>query len=351
MTERSGKVQTILGLVDPSELGHTQTHEHLLVDLWLHNAPSVSELPASIRGQVDEPIRLENYAWVRRYGNRVATNNRLISESDAISEMHQYRTSGGGTVVEATSIGIARDPVGLARISRATGVRVIMGAGYYVADAHPPEVARMSEQELIERIVRDVVEGADGTGLKSGIIGEIGLTWPVHPDEEKVLRAGAKAMKQTGAPLLIHPGRGTAAPIEAMRVVMKAGGDPERTIMSHIDRTLFDLDSMVELAKTGAYIEFDLFGQESSYYRLAPIDMPNDAMRIDYMMGLMDAGYGDQVVMAQDICHKVHMAMYGGEGYNHILENVVPIMRRKGMTADDLEGILVRNPARVLSFV
>ena len=351
MSERSGKVQTVLGLVDPSELGHTQTHEHLLVDLWLHNAHQVVQWPASMRGRADEEICIENYSWVRRYGNRAATNNRLLSEADAISEMERYRISGGGTVVEATSIGIARDPLGLARISRATGVRVIMGAGYYVADAHPPEVARMTEGELTERIVRDVEEGADDTGLRSGIIGEIGLSWPVHPDEEKVLRAASKAMKRTGAPLIIHPGRGTEAPLDAMRIVLDAGGDPERTIMSHIDRTLFDLDSMIDLAKTGAYIEFDLFGQEFSYYRLANIDMPNDGQRIEYMIGLMEAGYGDQVVIAQDICHKVHMALYGGEGYNHILENVLPIMRRKGMTGDDLEHILERNPARVLAFV
>ena len=139
MSERSGKVQTVLGLVSPSELGHTQTHEHLLVDLWLHNAHQVTQWPASMRGRVNDSISIDNYSWIRRYGNRVATNNRLLSEADAVSEMERYRISGGGTVVEATSIGIARDPLGLARISRATGVRVIMGAGYYLGGTHPLE--------------------------------------------------------------------------------------------------------------------------------------------------------------------------------------------------------------------
>jgi phosphotriesterase-related protein len=121
--------------------------------------------------------------------------------------------------------------------------------------------------------------------------------------------------------------------------------------MSHIDRTLFSLADMVQLAQTGCYLEFDLFGQEFSYYPLAPIDMPNDAMRVEYLRGLMAAGYREKLVIAQDICHKVHLTKYGGEGYAHILEHVVPIMRRKGMTQDDINIILITNPARILAFV
>ena len=350
MSERSGKVQTVLGLVDPSELGHTQTHEHLLSDLSWYYDVTVSSLPAGVRGRSLEPICLENYGWVRRNWISNKQNMSLTSESDAIAEMRKYIASGGGSVVDATSKGIARDPEGLVRISRATGVGVVMGAGYYVVEAHPDEVGRMSEEELAESIVRDVVEGADGTGINSGIIGEIGLGYPMHPDEEKVLRAAAKAQVETGAPLLIHPGRDPAAPVDAMRIVREAEGDPERTVMSHIDRTIFSLGEVLELAKTGCYVEFDLFGQESSYYPLAPIDMPNDAARINYLMGLMDAGFGHKLVIAQDICTKVHLSKYGGEGYNHILENVVPIMRRKGMSAQEVDTILVHNPAHILAF-
>jgi phosphotriesterase-related protein len=348
MSIRTGKVQTVLGLVEPSTLGSTQTHEHLLIDL----ASRVrGEIPAGVQGRAAEPIRLENYYWNRRNPSSNPDNLRLFSEADAIAEMQLYRATGGGAVVDATSIGIARDPRGLARISRASEVQVVMGAGYYVAEYHPPTVAGLSEDAIYEQIVRDVEEGVDDTGIRSGIIGEIGMTWPVHPDEVKVLRAAARAQVRTGASLLIHPGRNTAAPLHAIGVVKEAGGDPERTIMSHIDRTLFSLEDMVKLAQTGCYVEFDLFGQEISWYPLSPIDMPNDGTRVDYLCGLMAAGYREKLVIAQDICHKVHLTRYGGEGYGHILENVVPIMRRKGMTQDDIDTILVRNPARILAFV
>ena len=165
-----------------------------------------------------------------------------------------------------------------------------------------------------------------------------------------MLRAAARAQAATGAALLIHPGRDPAAPLDAVRRAREAGGDSRRTIMSHVDRTLFSLDAMRALAAEGCYVELDLFGQESSYYPLAPIDMPNDATRVDYLRGLIEAGYRDQLVIAQDICNKAHTTGYGGEGYTHILENVVPLMRRKGLGQDDLAAILVRNPARVLAF-
>src|SRR5205085_8761699 len=125
---------------------------------------------------------------------------------------------------------------------------------------------------------------------------------------------------------------------DAVRQAGQAGGDPKRMIVSHIDRTLFTLEAMNALAAEGCYVEFDLFGQESSYYPLAPIDMPNDAMRVNYLRGLIEAGYLEQLVIAQDICNKAHTSKYGGEGYGHILENVVPLMRRKGMRADEIDA-------------
>ena len=206
-----------------------------------------------------------------------------------------------------------------------------------------------SEEQLMEELVADVTRGCDGTAVRAGILGEIGCSAPMTPNERKCLRAAARAQRATGAPLLIHPGRAVPAPLEAMAVVLEAGGDPARTIMSHIDRTLFEPADMLALARTGCYLEFDLFGQESSYYPLSPIDMPNDATRIDHLRRLIAAGFGERLLVAQDICRKTSLCAYGGDGYAHILENVLPVMRRKGMTDEEIEMILVRNPARVLA--
>jgi phosphotriesterase-related protein len=341
MSDFAGQVHTVLGSIAPAAMGQTMMHEHLLLDIS----------PPEARSHPGEVITLANCGHFRRYSHLNPFNLRLTNEAEAIDEMRDFKSAGGGTVVEATSIGLCRDPAGLRRIAQASGVHIIMGASYYVHNYHPSDVARMTEAQITDVIVRDITEGVNGTGIRAGLIGEVGLYWPMHVDEIKVLRASAQAQRQTGAPLMIHPGRDPRAPLEAMRIVREAGGDAQRTVMAHIDRTLFSLADMTALARTGCCLEFDLFGKESSYYPLAPIDMPNDAMRINALLELIAAGYRHQLVVAHDICYKTCLKKYGGDGYDHILRNVVPVMHRKGMTAADIEALLVHNPARLMTFV
>jgi len=350
----TGKVRTVLGDVEASALGRTLTHEHLLItfDRWRREAgaPSVMRSPSE-DPRARQPIVLENAGWARRHWNEHFDNSLLDDVDLAIRELRLFKAAGGGAVVDATNPDLARDPEALARISRETGVHVVMGAGHYVDANHPPDMDARTEDDLFREMVADVTEGCDGTPIRAGILGEIGCSAPMTANERKTLRAAARAQRATGAALLIHPGRATTAPLEAMGVVTEAGGDPARTIMSHLDRTLFEPADLLALARTGCYLEFDLFGQESSYYPLSPIDMPNDATRVDHLRRLSAEGYGERLLVAQDICRKTALCAYGGEGYAHILENVVPLMRRKGMTEAEIEAILVRNPARVLPLV
>ncbi len=341
MSERTGKIQSVLGLVDPVELGHTQPHEHLLVNL----------LPKAMRDQPGEPIRLETLGWLRRNWTQNPENLRLTDQNEATEEIRLYKAAGGEAIVDVTCIGIARDPNKLVEISRETGVKVIMGSGYYTQAFHPSEIEDEAEDTIARRIVADVCDGVDGTDIKSGIIGEIGLDWPVTDGEAKVLRAAALAQTETGAAINIHPGRNTAAPMDAIRIVKEAGGNVERTAMSHIDRTIFSIEAMLELADTGCYLEFDLFGHESSHYPISPIDQPNDAVRIDYLMALIAKGYRDKLLISQDICTKIRLTIYGGEGYAHIRENIIPLMERKGMSDQDIKALTVDNPAHLLTFV
>ena len=340
----AGFVRTVRGDIEPGELGRTMTHEHLLIGFgrWRREAgePPLTE---------DEPITLANRGHVARYGG--GSDTRLDDLDVAIEETRIYAAAGGGAIVDATNPDLARDPEALLAISEATDVHVVMGTGHYVNAHHPLDMDERSEEQLFTEIVSDVTEGADDTSIRSGVIGEIGCEYPLHPNEEKTLRAAARASLATGAALLIHPGRDVRAPIDAMRVVREAGGRPERTIVGHLDRTLFSDRLLLELAETGCYLEFDLFGQESSWYLYDEIDMPNDATRIDYLRALITKRYGDRLLVAQDICRKTALRTYGGEGYAHILEDVVPVMRRKGMSAAEIDAILIDNPARILALV
>jgi len=339
-SQQKGFVQTVTGLVAPGDLGKTLSHEHLLLDIF----------PPDQEREPERKITLGNLGETRRLWGKNPLNARLDSEEDAIAELACFKEAGGGTVVEVTSIGLKRDPEGLARISRATGVHVVMGCSYYVHNYQPEEVKSLSEEEIIASIIGEIREGVGETGIHAGIIGEVGLFWPVHECEDKVLQASAVAQIETGAPLMVHPGRYPEAPMRAIEVVKEAGGDTTRTIMAHIDRTLFDRDDMFALADTGCILEFDLFGHESSFYYPAPIDMPNDALRIDHIQALIAAGYGGQLLVSHDICHKHRLIRYGGDGYAHLLNNVAPIMARKGMSEQEINALFIDNPARILAF-
>ena len=343
----TGKAQTVLGLVPAEELGIALTHEHLLIDLGsVFSAPD----DATSYSFAYQPVSTDNLWWVRyNYGGN-KDNMELLDEDTAIAEAARFKKSGGQTIVDATSVGIKRDPLGLARIARATGLNVIMGSGYYVHDYHPSNIVDKSEDEIVEEIVSDITEGVGDTGIRSGVIGEVGCSWPLEENERKSLRAAARAQRLTGAPLLIHPGRNPQAPLEIMEIVRESGGDPTRTIMSHVDRTIFDNDTLDKLAETCCFIEFDLFGSETTFYPFSPIDMPNDGKRLDFFMHLRDEGRLGQVLMAQDICNKHRLTKYGGHGYAHILENVKPIMRRKGFLTEEIDQVMVGNPARALAF-
>ena len=357
-------VRTVLGDIDPGELGVTLTHEHLLIEFgrWEREAaeqggaveageagaPAMRQ--ASDDARVQQPITLGNVGWVRRHWTMHPGNMLLDDEDVAIAEIQEFKDAGGSAIVDATNPDLHRRPEALVRIAQQVGLHIVMGAGHYIGEFHPLDMDERDEEAITTQIVADVTEGCDGTSIRAGVIGEVGCSWPLTANERRSLRAAARAAIATGAALLIHPGRDTRSPFEVMEVVVEAGHDPARTIMSHLDRTVVDDADLVRLGESGCYLEFDLFGQESSFYPLSSIDMPNDATRVDHLMHLIEAGYGERLLVAQDICRKTSLTSYGGEGYGHILTNVLPLMRRKGMSEESIDRILVRNPARVLAF-
>ncbi len=339
-------VQTVLGPVPPSELGATTTHEHLHIDFSRMYRPAQDSPSEEL---ADAPITLENLGWIRRhyYSNR--SNLQLTDLDTAIEEVRKFREVGGGAIVDATSTGISRNPEALVRISRETGVHVVMGSGFYVAAAHPEDMDERGVEDLAREIVGDIAEGVGGSGVRAGIIGEVGCTWPLDPNERKSLLAAAIAQRETGAAILIHPGRDEDAPLEILDVLAGGGADVERVIMGHLDRTVFEFDALRRIAESGCYLEWDLFGNEGSYYPRADVDMPSDAQRLDFIRRIADAGYAERIVIAQDIFTKHRLIRYGGHGYGHVFENIVPTMRRKGFPEDVIRAITVDNPARILT--
>jgi phosphotriesterase-related protein len=205
---------------------------------------------------------------------------------------------------------------------------------------------------LAREMIGDVTTGVGDTGIRSGVIGEIGCTWPWTDNEKKVLRGAVAAQRETGAPLMVHPGRNPRAPMEIAEFIQKEGGDLRRTIMCHICRTIADIKAVIDLARTGIWLEYDLFGLENSYYPYHPaFDMPNDGGRMAHVLALIEAGHQDQLLLSHDIAYKTSLVKYGGYGYHHLLVNVVPRLRMKGVDDAGLKRLLVDNPTRAFTFV
>ncbi|KAH0501564.1 Phosphotriesterase-related protein [Microtus ochrogaster] len=200
-------------------------------------------------------------------------------------------------------------------------------------------------------LVNEILHGADGTSIKCGVIGEIGCSWPLTDSERKVLQATAHAQAQLGCPVIIHPGRNPGAPFQIIRILQEAGADISKTVMSHLDRSIFNKKELLEFAELGCYLEYDLFGTELLNYQLSPdIDMPDDNKRIKRVRFLVDEGYEDRILMAHDIHTKHRLMKYGGHGYSHILTNIVPKMLLRGVAERAVDKILIENPRRWLTF-
>ncbi len=338
--ELKGKIQTVLGLISPEELGPTLMHEHLLSDI---TPPSMAD---DDRGP---DICLCNYHAIS-YGRKKHTGNYLLdSRKIATEEVRAMQKAGGDAIVELTIGGLKPDPEGLAEISRATGVKLLMGCGHYVEEYQGASNFERTVDDFAKEITDQVLVGAWGTDIRAALIGEIGCQSPWTDLEKTVMQGAIIAQQETGVSVNVHPGRDADQPQEVIDFVRKHGGDVSRFVISHIDRTIFDDERLLRLADTGCVLEYDLFGLETTYYPLSNIDMPNDGQRLRSLRTLINHGHLDQIVISHDICYRTRLQHFGGHGYGHIFENVVPLMRERSFTEDEINAILIENPRRILA--
>ena len=342
-------VQTVRGPVEASALGPASVHEHLLTVLD-HVAFRPVETPEG-RAFEHASVSLETRWWVRQQWVSVRDNLRLTDEATAIRELARFGSVGGGTIADPTTDGIGRDPDALVRVSEAAGVHVVMGAGYYVHGSHPAWIEDAADRAITDAIVTDLVSGVGPARIRAGFIGEIGCSWPLTPRERRVLRAAGQAQRETGAPLMVHPGRDPRAIDEIVRELESTGADLEHTTIAHLERTVGGSAELVALARRGPWLSLDTFGLETAFYPLHPaISMPNDGGRITLAEAVIAAGFGGRLLLGQDICQKHRLAAFGGHGYDHLLRDVIPMLVARGHAQADADALVTANPARFLAW-
>jgi phosphotriesterase-related protein len=334
-------VQTVCGPIAPEALGRTLLHEHILCDIrppsWRDGDLTGYDIPIEDRYAID-------------YGELHAPGNLILDQVDvAAKELARMKAEGGQSVVDLSCGGLHPDPLGLREASLLADVHVVIGCGWYVDEYQDPANADRPVDSFAGEMIGQLRDGCWGTDVKAGIIGEVGCQAPWTAMERRVMAGAVIAMQETGAALAIHPGRDPDGPQEIAEYLVSQGVDMSRVVMSHIDRTIFDDERLFRLADTGIVLEFDLFGMETTYYKLADIDMPNDGVRIAALRRLKERGHLSQIAISHDICYRSRLKCFGGHGYGHVFRNVVPLMLKRGFDEGDIAVILEATPQRILT--
>lgn len=339
-------VKSVRGELSREQLGVVASHEHVLLDLTAF----YQELPVpGIEDPANQKVEMWNLGILSRDCYALKDNLRLDDEDLAVKELTFFKNAGGNTVVDASLPGIGRDHKALARISEKTELNIIMGTGFYVGQTHPEKLSRMTEEEIGDLMVKELVEGIDG--VCAGYIGEIGISEIFDDKERRILRAAAVAHKKTGAAINVHINPWTVNGLEAADILLEAGVRPESICISHIDVENRE-DYILALLQKGVYVEFDNFGKE--YYIRREVRnsgygcFVHDTQRVTLVKKLIDMGYLNQILLTCDLCLKNLLHTYGGWGYDHVLTNIVPMMEDEGITVEQIQTMLIKNPANWL---
>jgi len=235
-----------------------------------------------------------------------------------------------------------RWPAALRAISEASGVHIVMGAGWYREHVYPPEIATTSTTALADSLVHELVDGVGTTGVRAGFIGEIGTgRGAITPAEERVFRAAARAHRATGAPIMTHTTHFGELALEQLDLLTEEGVATTSVIVSHLgDRP--GIASVLPIAERGAWLGIDNLGFEASYASLEA--------RADNVAALWEAGHGDRILLASDICRTDQLVTHGGAGYAGVLTRFVPLLHERHLGDDQVRTMLVDNPGRAFGY-
>ncbi len=341
-------VTTVCGPIPASALGVVTSHEHVLIDI----RNQFTEFTASARRAIsEEPVQLSNLDALSRNPYAVKDNLVLNDLAVAEDEVMRFKRAEGDTIVDATSVGIGRDPEALRGIARATGLNIIAGCGYYTDDTHPSDMDSKSVEQIKQEMLSDIRVGIDGMRIRAGVIGEIGTSAEITPNERKSLIAAAEVQAETGLGMHIHTYPWGKQGLVALDIARQHGAHLDRVVIDHVDVEI-DLDYILELLKTGAFVEFDDFGKEyfidQRFRGFAGGVFARDIERVYAVRQLVEAGYLRQILLSNDVCLKQLLHKYGGWGYDHVLTNIVPMMLDEGLTGDQIDVLLKENPLRLL---
>jgi phosphotriesterase-related protein len=332
-------IQTVAGAISPDKCSMVLSHEHLFIDLTNQagkQAPSRPLTAADYDDLMRDPYALRD--------------NLLLNEFDcAAAECRDLAAAGCNTVVDCTTYEIGRDPELLKRLSQESNTNIVMGCGFYTADTHKEDFLNASVEEATDKLLEEISCGING--VKPGIIGEIGTSKTILPSEYKALKVAAAVQRQSGLAVQVHIYPWADNGLEASRVLIDNGADPAKIVVCHSDVEL-DMKYIFELLKMGVYVEIDNIGKEfvPDENGFAGGRFAKDTERAVAAAEIINKGFGSQLLITNDICLKCMIKKYGGRGYTHLFNNIVPMKVNLGIPADYIKQVVLReNPLKMLA--
>ncbi len=308
-------VMTVTGPVSADVLGFTLIHEHVYLDLS-------RDLPG-LGSMLNDPEL-------------------------AYRELMRYKEAGGQTIVDQTTGGLrghdhdllpVPHAVAIREMAERTGLNIVLGAGWYREIYYDRRLWRMKTDQIADELVRDVEHGIEETGIKAGILGEIGahFTW-VSPVEERVFRAVARAHKRTGVTIATHASKWSVG-LDQLDILEGEGADPHRVIVGHC-QTHPHHEYHAEIARRGAFVSFDRMGTTNLY---------EQERNLHLIKEMVDAGLINHVVLSQDVCYRTDYVAYGGKGYAYVPTDLREDLSGIGVTEEQYHQMTVENPRRALT--
>lgn len=344
-------IQTVTGVISREDLGIAAPHEHVFIDL---SAFYMEKQQLDCQNPSTDPVTIERLGLLN-YDPYALRDNLILDDAQIQKrELLRFAAAGGHTIVDLTTTGIMRNPQALRRMAYETGLNIVAGAGFYVGSTHSPALRAMEPQAICDCIIGEIKEGMDGTDIKAGVIGEIGISENFTDSERRVLKGAGLAQMMTGCPISVHINPWTTFGIEAARMLLDMGISAQKICICHVDvegRTEY----IERLLQMGVFIEFDNFGKQyfvrRSARRLGYGSFISDSRRVELVSQLVKAGYVGQILLSCDVCLKTLLRAYGGWGFDHVLTNIVPMLLEEGVSNSAADSMLRENPANFLDVI
>lgn len=314
---RGAVIRTLMKDIKPDDVAHGATlfHEHVSLDdprpSW---RPPPAKMPSPMAYGVDVNLMIE--------------------------ELNASAQDGISCLVNAGTRDLGYNLDKLRAIAARSKVHIVAAGGFWQQPAYPPEIARQTEDEIAEGLLRDAA------AERWGALGEIGSSMTMHADERKVLRACCKAHLKTGLPLFTHMPHQGCRPCgpEQLDIIESMGVDPRLVCIGHLSDITDDPKAEIHkgLAKRGAFLGFDTVGRR--------IAQP-DSRKLEMVLALIDAGFEDHILLSSDFADVVELKANHGAGFASAYVVFVPKMRYAGVKEETIRKITIDNPRRFLAFV